>query len=59
MGLFKIDEVKFVLMLGFWEICIGSEICYIDVIGSFLIEGDLIDLKICKNFIEECVNKIN
>jgi len=58
-GLPKVDEVKASPMPGLWEIRIGSEIRYTDATGSFLIEGDLIDLKTRKNLTEERVNKIN
>ena len=58
-GLPKIEEVKPSAMPGLWEIRIGNDIRYTDATGSFLIEGDLIDLKTRRNLTEERVDKIN
>ncbi len=55
----KIDEVKPSPVPGLWEIRIGNEIRYMDPTGTFLIEGELIDLKAKKNLTEERVNQIN
>ncbi len=55
----KIDEVKPSPVPGLWEIRIGNEIRYMDPTGTFLIEGELIDLKVKKNLTEERVNQIN
>lgn len=55
----KIDEVRPSAMPGLWELRIGNEVRYTDPTGSFLIEGDLIDLKAKKNLTEERVNQLN
>ncbi len=55
----KIDEVRPSAMPGLWEIRIGNEIRYTDPTGSFLIEGELIDLKAKKNLTEERVTQLN
>jgi len=55
----KIDEVRASPMAGLWEIRIGNEIRYTDPSGSFLIEGELIDLKARKNLTEERVAQLN
>lgn len=57
-GLPKVEEVKPSAMPGLWELRIGNEIRYTDATGSYLIEGDLIDLKTRKNLTEERVAKI-
>lgn len=58
-GLPKIEEVRLSPMAGVWEIRIGNEIRYTDATGSYLIEGELIDLKTRKNLTEERMTKIN
>lgn len=55
----KIDEVRPAPMPGLWEIRIGNEVRYTDPTGSFLIEGELIDMKAKKNLTEERVNQLN
>lgn len=57
-GLPKVDEVKPSAMPGLWEIRIGNEIRYTDATGSYLIEGELIDLRTRKNLTEERVTKL-
>ena len=57
-GLTQIDEVRPSPMPGLWEIRIGTEIRYTDATGTFLIEGDLIDLRGMHNLTEERINKI-
>jgi thiol:disulfide interchange protein DsbC len=54
----KVDEVKLSPMPGLWEIRIGNEIRYTDATGSYLIEGELIDLRTRKNLTEERVTKL-
>ena len=58
-GFPKLDEVRPSAMPGLWEVRIGNEIRYTDATGSFLIEGDLIDLKSMRNVTQERVEKIN
>ena len=58
-GFPKLDEVKPSAMPGLWEIRIGNEIRYTDATGSFLIEGELIDLKAMRNLTQERVEKLN
>ena len=55
----KIDEVRPSPMPGLWEIRIGNEIRYTDPTGSYLIEGELVDLKARKNLTEERVTQLN
>ena len=55
----KIDEVRLSPMPGLWEIRIGNEIRYTDPTGSFLIEGELIDIKAKKNLTEERITQLN
>ncbi len=57
-GLPKVEEVKQSPMPGLWEIRIGNEIRYTDATGSYLIEGELIDLRTRKNLTEERVTKL-
>ena len=55
----KIDEVRAAPMPGLWEIRIGNEIRYTDPTGSYLIEGELIDLKAKRNLTDERVTQLN
>lgn len=55
----KIDEVRPAPMPGLWEIRIGNEVRYTDPTGTYLIEGELIDLKARKNLTEERVTQLN
>lgn len=55
----KPDEVKPAAMPGLWEVRVGNEVRYTDATGTFLIEGDLIDLKAMKNLTQERVEKLN
>jgi len=54
----KIDEVRPSPMPGLWELRIGSEIRYTDATGSYLLEGELIDVKARRNLTEERINKL-
>lgn len=58
-GLPKIEEVRLSPMPGLWEIRFGNEIRYTDPTGSFLIEGDLLDLKNRRNLTEERIAKLS
>ena len=55
----KIDEVRPSPMPGLWEIRIGNEIRYTDPTGTYLIEGELIDLKAKKNLTDERLTQLN
>lgn len=55
----KIDEVRPSPMPGLWEIRIANEVRYTDPTGTFLIEGELIDLKARKNLTAERITQIN
>jgi len=55
----KVDEVRPAPMPGLWELRIGNEIRYTDPTGTFLIEGELLDLKARKNLTEERVTQLN
>jgi len=55
----KIDEVRPSPMPGLWEVRIGNEVRYTDPTGTYLIEGELIDLKAKKNLTEERITQLN
>ncbi|WP_275586907.1 disulfide isomerase DsbC N-terminal domain-containing protein, partial [Serratia marcescens] len=55
----KIDEVRPAPMPGLWEVRIGNELRYTDATGTYLIEGELIDIKARKNLTEERMTQIN
>ncbi len=55
----KVDEVRPSPVPGLWEIRIGNEVRYTDPTGSFIIEGEIYDLKAKKNLTEERVTQIN
>ncbi|MFG6490535.1 DsbC family protein [Roseateles sp. BYS78W] len=55
----KIDAVRPAPMPGLWEVVIGNEVRYTDPTVSFLLEGDLIDLKAKKNLTEERITQLN
>jgi len=55
----KIDEVRPAPMPGLWEVRIGNELRYTDATGTYLIEGELIDIKAKKNLTEERMTQIN
>jgi len=58
-GMPKIEEVRQSALPGLWEVRIGNEIRYTDPTGSYLVEGEVIDLRTRKNLTEERLNKIN
>jgi len=55
----KIDEVRPAPVPGLWEVRIGNEIRYTDPTGTYLIEGEVFDLKAKKNLTEERVTQVN
>ena len=55
----KIDEVRPSAMPGLWEVRIGNEVRYTDPTGSYLVEGELFDLKARKNLTEERIDKLS
>lgn len=55
----KIDEVRPSPVPGLWEVRLGNELRYTDATGSYMIEGEIYDLKAKKNLTEERVNQIN
>lgn len=57
-GLPKVEEIRPSPMPGLWEIRIGNEIRYTDASGTYLLEGELIDLRTRKNLTEERVAKL-
>lgn len=57
-GVPKIDEVRPAAMPGLWEVRFGTEIRYTDATGSYLIEGDLVDLKAKRNLTEDRINQL-
>ncbi len=54
----KIDEVTRTAIPGLYEIRMGSDIRYTDEQGTYLIEGDLVDLRTRTNLTEERVAKL-
>jgi len=54
----KIDEVSKTAIPGIYEIRLGSDIRYTDEQGSYLIEGDLVDLRTRTNITEERIAKL-
>ena len=54
----KIDEVTRTAIPGLYEIRVGSDIRYTDEQGTYLIEGDLVDLRTRTNLTEERVAKL-
>ena len=57
-GLPKVEEIRPSPMPGLWEIRIGNEIRYTDATGTYLMEGELIDLRTRKNLTEERIAKL-
>jgi thiol:disulfide interchange protein DsbC len=55
----KIDEVRPGPVPGLWEIRLGNEVRYTDATGSYLIEGEIFDVKGKKNLTEERVTQLN
>ena len=55
----KIDEISKTPMSGLYEVRMGSDIMYSDAEGSFLIQGNLIDVKQRRNLTEERVEKLS
>lgn len=58
-GFPKIEEVRPSAMPGLWEIRFGNEIRYTDPTGSYLIEGDLLDLRNRRNLTEDRIAKLS
>ena len=54
----KIDEVTRTAIPGLYEIRMGSDIRYTDEQGTYLIEGELVDLRTRTNLTEERVAKL-
>ena len=54
----KIDEVTKTPVPGVWEVRVGNEVLYTDDTGSYLIEGQIIDLRTKSNLTEERVAKL-
>ena len=55
----KIDEVRKAPMPGIWEVRVGFDLYYTDEQGSYLMQGQLIDVKAKKNLTEERVDKLS
>lgn len=55
----KIDEISKTPMNGLYEVRMGSDVMYSDAEGSFLIQGNLIDVKQRRNLTEERVEKLS
>jgi thiol:disulfide interchange protein DsbC len=55
----KIDEVRPSPVPGLWELRIGNELRYTDSTGSFLIEGEIFDIKAKKNLTADRIAQIN
>ena len=54
----KIDEITKTAIPGLYEIRLGTDIRYTDEQGTYLIEGDLVDLRTRTNLTEERVAKL-
>lgn len=54
----KIDEVSKTAIPGIYEVRLGSDIRYTDETGTYLIEGDLVDLRTRTNLTEERVARL-
>lgn len=55
----KIDEISKTPMSGLYELRMGSDIMYSDAEGSFLIQGQLIDVRQKRNLTEERLDKLS
>ncbi len=55
----KIDEVSKTAMPGLFEVRMGGDLMYSDAEGSFLIQGQLIDVKQRRNLTEERIEKLS
>ena len=55
----KIDEVSKTPVTGLYEVRMGNEIMYSDAEGSYLLQGQLIDVKQKRNLTEERVEKLS
>jgi thiol:disulfide interchange protein DsbC len=55
----KIDEVSKTPMNGLFELRMGSDVMYSDAEGSFLIQGQLIDVRGKRNLTEERLEKLS
>ena len=56
----KIDEIRKSPVPGLWEVRVnGFEIVYVDDDASFLVQGDLIDLKSRRNLSKERLDKLS
>ena len=54
----KIDEVTKTAIPGLYELRLGTDIRYTDEQGTYLIEGDLVDLRTRTNITEERIAKL-
>ena len=54
----KIDEVSKTPVNGLWELRMGSEVIYSDDLGSFVIEGQIIDTQKHLNLTEARIDKL-
>ena len=54
----KVDAVRKAGALGLYEVQVGGEILYTDEKASYLIQGDILDVKAKKNITEERKNKL-
>ena len=55
----KIDEISKTPMSGLYELRMGGDIMYSDAEGSFLIQGQLIDVRQKRNLTEERLDKLS
>ncbi|MFT4268306.1 MAG: DsbC family protein [Xenophilus sp.] len=55
----QIDEVRKSPMPGVWEVRTGFDIFYTDEAGSYVMQGQLIDVKAKKNLTEERIDKLS
>lgn len=55
----KVDAVRKAGALGLYEVQIGTDILYSDEKGSYLLQGDIVDVKAKKNLTEARKNKLS
>ena len=58
-GVPKIDEVNRSPVQGLFEVRIGNEVFYTDADASYLVRGEIIDLKTKRNLTEERMTKLS
>lgn len=55
----QIDEVRKTPIGGLYEVRVGNELFYVDELGDYLVQGEMIDIKGRRNLTQERVDKLN